>query len=268
MVCVSEKELLDQRTAVPTVLLGGIPVSTASRNQLANMVVNDSRTFRESKGKQRPRLMFDVNGHAVSLYYTDVDYRNALDKADLIHADGGFLVAASRRLCKVPIAERSATTDLIRDIAAAGAPEGLSFYLLGASEDNSKAAAETLKRDYPGVKIVGRRNGYFSESALPEIIDDINKLNPDVLWVGLGKPREQIFSVDLQDRVKTSWIITCGGCFDFLSGNARRAPRWMQRANLEWLFRLLMQPRRLFLRYATTSPHALYIILTRRKKSG
>ena len=189
-------------------------------------------------------------------------YRAALDRADIIHADGGFIVTASRWLAGARIAERSATTDLIHDFAEAAAANGLSFYLFGGTEEVNARCAEGLLALHPGLRIAGRRNGYFEARQAHAIIDGINQASPDLLWIGLGKPREQIFAAENAERLRAGWVITCGGCFDYIAGNYRRAPLWMQRANLEWLFRAFSE-KRLFWRYLVTSPHAIWLTLTR-----
>jgi N-acetylglucosaminyldiphosphoundecaprenol N-acetyl-beta-D-mannosaminyltransferase len=104
-------------TELPTVRIGGMEIATASREQLAEAMVEDCLAFRRGGRRAPPRLVFDANGHALSLRETDLDYRAAVDQADVIHADGGFLIPFSRLLTATPIAERSATTDMIHDCA-------------------------------------------------------------------------------------------------------------------------------------------------------
>lgn len=207
------------------------------------------------------KLVMDVNGHALSLARTSEAYRQAVSKADIIHADGGFIVSASKRRKGAQIPERSGTTDMIHDFAQRFVQTGNTFYLLGGTEEVNAQCCERLLSMYPGLKIVGRRNGYFSEEEERSIIDDINRSGADVLWVGLGKPKEQFFSVKWQSELKVSWVITCGGCYNYITGDYKRAPQWMQNANLEWLHRLATNPRKLFWRYFVTNPHALFITL-------
>src|SRR5690606_24874559 len=109
--------------------LGGLNIVTASRAELAAAMLADCLAARA--GESAPRLVFDANGHALSLRDTDPAYRAALDRADIVHADGGFLVTLSRWMTRAPIAERSATTDMLHDCARAAARRGLGFYLLG-----------------------------------------------------------------------------------------------------------------------------------------
>ena len=88
-----------------------------------------------------------------------------------------------------------------------------------------------------------------------------------MIWVGLGVPFEQAFAVRNKRRLKGGWLVTAGGCFNFVAGDYTRAPQWMQHAGLEWLYRLSREPRRLFWRYAVTNPHAIYLMLTRSGRS-
>lgn len=241
----------------PSVRLGGIEITTMSRSDLVERMVASVRAYRTGASRL-PEVVADTNGHAISLNATNAAYRADLAAADIVHADGGFLVALSR-LTPTPIPERSATTDLIHDVAAAAGEYGFSFYLLGATEDVNRACAATLERAYPGLRIVGRHDGFFDD--LDRVAEDIRATDPDVLWVGMGKPLEQRVAVQLRDQTSVPWIVTCGGCFNFVVGAYRRAPTWMQRANLEWLHRLWSDPRKLFWRYAVTSPHAVVLVI-------
>ena len=241
---------------LPHVTLGGQRIATASRADLVDAMVADCRS-----SPARTRLIFDANGHGLSLAARDADFRADMDAADVVHADGGFLVTASRWLAARKIVERSATTDLLHDIAKRAAGEGLSFYLLGGRENVNAACAAALMRMYPGLTIAGRRNGYFSHDEEASVVADINAARPDILWVGLGKPHEQRFCVRNRDQLRARWTITCGGCFNYVTGHYRRAPLWMQRANLEWVHRLWTRPRELLLRYAVTTPHALWLVM-------
>jgi len=245
---------------IPHVSIGGVRIAVASRAELATEMVTDCLHRRTSGGP--PRLVFDANGHALSLAARDARFHAALEEADLVHADGGFLIPASRRLAGAAIPERSATTDLLHDFAEAGLEYGLTHYLLGASEEANKACAERLQALYPDLRIAGRRNGYFAASEEEEVVEAINTAAPDLLWIGLGKPLEQLFAARNRNGLRAGWAITCGGCFNYVTGAYRRAPRVMQQFHLEWLFRAATTPSLLW-RYATTSPHALLLTLAR-----
>jgi N-acetylglucosaminyldiphosphoundecaprenol N-acetyl-beta-D-mannosaminyltransferase len=209
----------------------------------------------------RPRTVFDANGHGVSLRATDPGFASALENADVVHADGGFLVPASRWLAGKPISERSATTDLIHDFVPAAIEHNLSYYLLGGTEDVNSACARELHRRYPDLKIVGRHHGFFDpgESSERVVVEEINAAKPDIVWVGLGKPREQQFGIRWAGAIRAGWLVSCGGCFNYIVGEYGRAPLWMQNSGLEWVYRMATSPRQLLWRYLSTTPHALWL---------
>jgi exopolysaccharide biosynthesis WecB/TagA/CpsF family protein len=243
------------------VTIGGVQTACVSRQQLGRLMVGDCLAARG--GRRRPKLVFASNGHALALAGTNPKFRRTFDSADLVHADGAPVVFASKLMTRVPIPERSATTDFLHDAARMAEAHGLKFFLLGATEEINAACAATLGRSYPKLEIAGRRDGYFRIEDEPAICDEINDSGADVLWVGLGVPLEYEFCTRNRDRLKAGWIVTCGGCFNFAAGAYRRAPEWMQRHGLEWLHRLWREPRRLFWRYAITNPLAILLILTR-----
>jgi N-acetylglucosaminyldiphosphoundecaprenol N-acetyl-beta-D-mannosaminyltransferase len=237
--------------------LGFHDLVTSSRQELAEAMVADCKAARREN--LRARFVSTANGQGISLAETNPAYKDAIAVCDVVHADGGFIVALSRFLGKNRIKERSATTDLIHDCAELAAQNGLSFYLLGSTEKVNKECAEILERNYPGLKIVGRRNGYFKAEDDEAVIEEINVAKPDVLWVGMGKPKEALWTARWRERIKAGWIVTCGGCYHFVTGDYARAPLWMQKFGLEWVYRASTE-RRLLFRYLTTNPHALWII--------
>ncbi len=244
------------------ILLGGLKTACLTRDALARQMLVDCLKARDEK-VHPPKLVFASNGHAIALSAQDARFREAFSRADLIHADGQAAVFASRFLTNTPVPERSATTDFIHDAAKIGAAHGLRFFLLGATEEANAEAARILSKTYPGLQIVGRLHGYFGEYDEDEVVDEINLTQPDVIWVGLSVPREYEFAVRNKHRLRAGWLVTCGGCFNFVTGAYRRAPHWMQAAGLEWLYRLAREPKRLFWRYAVTNPLAVFLLLTR-----
>ncbi|HEX3429685.1 MAG TPA: WecB/TagA/CpsF family glycosyltransferase [Rhizomicrobium sp.] len=245
----------------PEVIVGGLRTACVSRAQLAQLMVRECYEARASGVS--PKLVFHVNGQAISLATSDPELRRLYDLADHVHADGQPLVFASCLLAPPGIPERSPVTDFFHDAALAARETGLRFYLLGSTEADNAACADFMRRNYPGLAIAGRRNGYFQPGEEESICSEINAAEADVVWVGLGIPLQQAFCVRNRHRIRAGWLIAAGGCFNYVSGRYRRAPLWMQRAGLEWLYRLWREPRRLFLRYAVTNPHALYLLLTR-----
>jgi N-acetylglucosaminyldiphosphoundecaprenol N-acetyl-beta-D-mannosaminyltransferase len=245
---------------IQSVVVGGVETKCLSRQRMVRSMIEDCTIARDGGGSCK--LIFDVNGHALALSRLNPAYRRDLCKADIIHADGQAIVFASRLLTSSPIPERSATTDFFHDAANAASKKGFRFYLLGATEDVNARCQAVLKDLYPGLNVVGRHNGYFPESAEPSLCEEISSLNVDVLWVGLGKPKEQAFCIRNRHRLKVGWVVTCGGCFNYVVGEYLRAPNWMQDVGAEWLHRLATNPRQMFWRYLTTNPVAIYMLLT------
>lgn len=244
------------------VIVGGVKIACLSRTDLADLMVEDCVAARGKTGRTA-KLVFSANGNSIARAAVDTEFRAQYGEGDIIHADGQPVVLASRLLTEAPIPERSATTDYFLDAAEAAAKAGLSFYLLGATEAVNARCAELLTQRYPGLKIAGRRNGYFGRDEEAAICEEIAASGADVIWVGLGVPLEHGFCTRNKHRFRAGWVVTCGGCFNFVTGDYSRAPAWMQAAGLEWLFRVLREPRRLFWRYAVTNPRAVFLMLTR-----
>jgi len=257
-------EVLRPRPSAPyqEVVVGGLKTACLSRDALMSLMVEQCLAKRMTPS-QPSKLVFAVNGHTLSLAAADDAFRKFHDSADIIHADGQPIVFASKVLTDTPIPERSATTDFFHDAAIAARAHGLRFYLLGATEEVNARCAEVMAELYPGLEIVGRRNGFFSPDQEAEICEEINRSDADVVWVGMGIPLEQAFCVRHKHRIDTGWIVTAGGCYNYVTGHYRRAPGWMQATGLEWLHRIWREPRRLFWRYAVTNPHAVFLLLTR-----
>lgn len=243
------------------VVVGGLKTACLTRTQLAALMVSDCLAARNTECA--PKLVFSTNGNSIARAALDADFRRRHMAADLLHADGQPVVLASRLLTRSPIPERSATTDFFHDAAAAASERGLRFFLLGGTEAANEACARVLQHAYQGLQIAGRHHGYFSSDEEAAICAEINKSNADVVWVGLGVPLEQSFCLRNKLRLRAGWLMTAGGCFNFFTGAYARAPRWMQNAGLEWLYRVWKEPRRLAWRYAVTNPVALFMLLTR-----
>ena len=249
------------------VVVGGLKIVRLTRAQLARQMIRDCLAARRSP-TPAAKTVFAANGHAVALAAVNRDFQAMFDAADIVHADGQALIFASRLLTSTPVPERSPTTDFIHDAAKVAVDANLRFFLLGATEEVNARCAEELERLYPGLQIAGRRHGYFSHDEEEAICAEINASETDVVWCGLGVPFEYEFVMRNKHRLTAGWIVTCGGCFNFVSGAYRRAPQWMQRAGFEWLHRLVREPRRLFWRYAITNPIALAMLIARTARAG
>lgn len=245
-----------------TTHIGGFDTVLADRNELSAWI----GAVCQSKPKL-PAIVFSSNGQGIALQGKDPLYDDAMAHATVIHADGMPIVMASKLLAKKPIRGRSATTDLFHDVAEVAQKQGLTFFVLGSSEEQNQKAVAQIQSIYPDVSIVGRRNGYFSQEENAAVCAEIVASRADVLWVGLGKPKQEIWCHQNREALAGVGVIkTCGGLYAFLAGDAPRAPEWMQSAGLEWLFRLSGDPKRLFKRYLVTNAQALYALVRKTKR--
>lgn len=244
---------------VETVQVGGARIARLDLEQTARLMIE---TARAPVSGGAPLFLTSVNGEVLARRSADRDFGALVDSADLINADGQPLVVASRLFSKTALPERVATTDLYPLVAQQAEQEGVSFYLFGATEEVNRKTFQATMRRFPGLDMRGRSHGFLSGEALERKIDEINALAPDILWLALGVPLEQEFVKRWRHRLpNVKMIKTSGGLFDFMAGAKRRAPVWMQRAGLEWAYRLGLEPRRLFRRYVTTNPVALMLLV-------
>jgi N-acetylglucosaminyldiphosphoundecaprenol N-acetyl-beta-D-mannosaminyltransferase len=254
----SDADMAAERLSkVPRAMIGGLAIAALDRPAAAALMIATAR----HRGK-RPLYFTSANGEVIARVHSNKAVAALFREADQILADGQPLVFASRWLCHQKLPERVATTDLFHDVAKRAEEERITFYLLGAGEQESASALAAIRRLYPALPIAGHSHGYLTGEALEQKVEEINALGPDILWLGLGVPREQMFVRDFADRLDRVGIIkTSGGLFDHLAEKVPRAPLWMQRAGFEWLWRAYMEPRRLLWRYVTTNPRAVYVIL-------
>jgi exopolysaccharide biosynthesis WecB/TagA/CpsF family protein len=243
----------------PILQVADLPISASTLGDAARDMVEYCASPHR---RPAPVVSTSVNGQVLSLCAASPAVKALFAAADVIHCDGQPLVMLSRMRGSRPLPERVATTDLYPAVAALAAERGTTFYLLGGSEAVNREAVSRSRARYPGLNIVGASHGYLSPEAEAAVVAEIAALKPDLLWVALGAPREQEFCARHRAALAGVGIIkTSGGLFDLLAGAKRRAPKALQRVGLEWLFRLALEPRRLFLRYLVTNPHALVIML-------
>jgi len=250
----------DAANANSVAFVGNLPIDAVGLEETAEAFIAYCRSAERAKAA-RPIYSTSVNGQVVSLCASNRDVLRLFRSADTINADGQPIVILSRFLCRNPLPSRVATSDLFPAAARLAAQAGVTFYLLGGSEQVNRAAVERSQAAYPRLRIVGRRNGYFAREDEPAIVAEIARLAPDILWVALGAPLEQEFCVRNLDALRGVGVVkTSGGLFDFLALAKPRAPVWVQRFGFEWLFRMLLEPRRLSMRYLVTNPHALFVL--------
>jgi N-acetylglucosaminyldiphosphoundecaprenol N-acetyl-beta-D-mannosaminyltransferase len=199
----------------------------------------------------RSHQIATVNADFVVKSLSDPQLRRILQDADMATADGMPLVWGARML-GVPLESRVTGIDMVNMIAERASRRGYSLYLLGAAPGVAQRAAEILCMRFPGLKIAGVASPSHQAVANgdPSIVAAIRAADPDILLVAFGNPKQEKWIYTHTSQLRTPVMMGVGGSFDFIAGVTKRAPRWMQDAGLEWLHRLLQNPRRLWRRYA------------------
>lgn len=183
---------------------------------------------------------------------TDVELKNIYRDASLILTDGKPLLWISKWY-KTPIKEKISGSDLFPLLCEMAAKKGYSMFFLGAAEGVAAKAAENLKKKYNGLKIVGTYSPPYGfekdEIESEKIIDMVKEAHPDILILGLGSPKQEKFAYHYCKDLGVPISLGLGASLDFEAGNIRRAPKWMSNHGLEWLYRLIKEPKRMFKRY-------------------
>lgn len=217
----------------------------------------------KSTKERRQLAQFGVNSATINDIVRNAEFRHIINNADLVHIDGMSVVWALRSF-GYAIPERVATPDLADDVLAMADRERLSLFLFGAKQDTLELCRQRIEKKFPNIIIAGCRNGYYRPEEEKEIFEMINKSNPDILLLGMSSPKKELFFESYRHTIDARYILGVGGYFDIVSGIIKRAPRWMQNTGLEWLYRLLQEPRRLWKRYLI-GIHQFFWLVTREK---
>lgn len=205
------------------------------------------------------------NVHTTVMSYENEEYRKIQNGAAMALPDGAPLSSYSRRK-GYKQAQRVTGPDLMLELFAISKEKGYRHYFYGATEETLQSMKEVLERDYPGIQIAGMYAPPFRALTPQEdaqIVAKINESRPDFIWIGLGAPKQEEWMYQHMGQLQ-GVLIGVGAGFDYLAGYIKRAPLWMQRMSLEWLYRLLQDPKRLWRRYFTSN--VKFICLTRMDK--
>jgi N-acetylglucosaminyldiphosphoundecaprenol N-acetyl-beta-D-mannosaminyltransferase len=208
-------------------------------------------------GPRVPHTVMTVNGAILCMMRKDDELAEACRRGDLIVADGMSVVWTSW-LAGVPLPERVAGADLMARLLQVASERGLTVYLLGARPEVVQALVRVCARDYPGLTVAGARDGYFGPAEHEKIVEDIRQAAPHMLFIGTPSPFKETFCERHRERLGVPVMLGVGGTFDVLTGYVRRAPASLQRLGLEWSWRLLMEPRKMWKRYLTTNSEYLW----------
>lgn len=218
---------------------------------LGNMSEMVNYVISNTNGKKK-MAYFAINSDCMLNYWKDPDYRDIIHREDsFIYVDGMGVIYA-QKILKQPIAkERIATTDFFPELCKylEETNSGLRIFLLGGKDNTAERVKQNFKATYPSIQIVGTYHGYFDKADSSQVISYINSLNVDILFVGFGNPIQEKWVNQHFTELEVSTIMTCGGLFDYYSNNVKRAPLFMQKIGLEWFYRFMQEPRRLYKRY-------------------
>lgn len=189
-------------------------------------------------------LIYTPNSEMVVRAHDDPEFTRILNSADYLVPDGAGLLLAARILGE-PLQERVAGYDLMRNLLSKISDREYSVYFLGGKPGIIDLAVKNVKKELPEINMAGFHHGYLDKVNKKEIINEINRINPDLLFVGMGVPLQEEFFDTNFDNLNIKLGLAVGGSFDVLAGQTERAPLWMQKMYLEWFYRLLQEPKRL-----------------------
>ena len=226
--------------------IGGVEIDCLAFEDTVNRVI------RRAQSNEKPGYVVTPNAHHINLLQNNPRFQNVYHNAFLVVADGVSLLWASKWLGK-PLPGRVNGTDLFERLCAEAAERGLSVFLLGGRPGAAEQAAHQLCQRHPTLHLSGTHCPPYGFEQDPQAIEQINqairRAKPDLLFVGLGAPKQEFWMAENCEQLGVPISLGIGVSFEFVAGMVKRAPGLMQVTGLEWLFRLLMEPRRLWQRY-------------------
>jgi N-acetylglucosaminyldiphosphoundecaprenol N-acetyl-beta-D-mannosaminyltransferase len=237
-----------------------IPIDLGRPDELLRMVTSWVGTGR------RRRVMY-VNAHVLNQSQDRPELRATLQAADLVYCDGYGVRIAAKAL-DLPTPHRMTGADWIWSLAALCEESERSIYLLGSEPGVTREAADRLKRWYPRLQVAGTHHGFFGIGSphAARVVEDINERKPDIVLVGMGTPKQEDWVQAYYDQLETDVLWTVGALFDYVSGRVPRAPGWLSDNGLEWIFRLGVEPQRMWRRYLIGNPMFLGRVLSETRK--
>lgn len=221
--------------------------------EIDNLTMDESiRAIDKLVQNRKPSYVVTPNVDHIVKLDSDEEFRNVYKNADLILTDGMPLIWISK-LKKTPIKEKVSGSDLFPKVCELAAQKGYRVFLLGAADGVAAKAAKNLQEKYKNLRIAGTYSPKYGfekdKKEIEKIISIVKLAKPDILAVGLGAPKQEKFIYKFKDKLNVPVSLAIGASIDFEAGNIERAPRWMQKCGLEWLYRLCKEPRRMYKRY-------------------
>lgn len=244
-------------------------IEFSNRYRILNTYVNalpmeETLNLIEKIIKERtPTQHVVINASKVNLMEKDAKLREIVNACPLINADGASIIWAAKQL-GVPVQERVTGIDLFLKLIERSNDKGYKIYLFGAKEEVVRKVKDIFLEKYKNLQIVGYRNGYFAESDEDEIVKNITETGADIMFVAFSSPTKEYWVNKYLQRLSIPFVMGVGGSFDVVAGVTNRAPLWMQNHGLEWFYRFIQEPKRMWKRYIVGN--AKFIVLTYREK--
>jgi len=231
----------------------GCPIDNLSMSETIELI----DTMIQSR---KPHQHVVVNADKLLKLREDENLKQIISSCDIINADGMPIVWASRLIGK-KLKERVTGIDLMENLIRYAADKGYRPYFLGAREEVVNKVIEIYRSRYPGLKIAGYRNGYWKPEEEDSVAAAIQNSKADILFVAMGSPKKEIFLRKYLSGMQVPFVMGVGGSFDVVAGHTKRAPLWMQNCGLEWFFRFLQEPRRMWKRYLIGNTRFLLLVM-------
>ncbi len=245
---------------IPTAHILGVHIHALSLNHLLSLVA-------QMIGCNERAIITYVNVHGLNLAATLPWFRACLNQSTIVFCDG-FGVKWGARVLGYHLPQRFTPPDWLDQLAKVASQQHFTLYLIGARPGVAAKAAACLQERFSSLEIVGTHHGYFDKTlGHPDhevVINAINAAKPHILIVGFGMPLQERWLMENWERIDAHVALTVGAAFDYMSGEVRRGPRWMTDHGLEWLARLIIEPRRLWRRYIIGNPRFLWRVLKQR----
>jgi N-acetylglucosaminyldiphosphoundecaprenol N-acetyl-beta-D-mannosaminyltransferase len=219
-----------------------IPILNVSRHEALDLI--DDCVDRSGRCS-----VFFANAHCINVSARDPRYHRLLQRQDVLVFGDGVGIRLAGRLNRQRLRDNVNGTDLFPLLCARAVERNRSLFLLGAQPGVPDEVARRMTTVHPGLRVVGLQHGYFGAAETDRVIEAVSASGADLLLVALGVPRQELWIVTHRRRLKVPVAIGVGALFDFYSGRVARAPRVLRRMSLEWLWRLAMEPRRMWRRY-------------------
>ncbi len=232
--------------------------------QLHNVNAKDIHSYiKETINREAKAVILNLNIHGCNLAVSDPQLKEIYNQAHLVFCDGDG-VRWGARILGLTVPPKVTYDRWMWQLGSFCIENDYSLFFLGGEPGISEKAALRMKEKFPELRIVGTHHGYFEKDGVEnsQVIKNINRLKPDILIVGFGMPLQEKWLENNWEAINSHIFLTAGAAFDYVSGKARRTPQWLIEANLEWLFRFLQEPKRLFRRYMIGNPLFFYRILT------